>query len=440
MTIKFEKTRQVLSAFAGLPVFCSLFDRFLTADSSKLQMLPTTSRTPESGLSKLKLLSMAFIAGAECLDDVDKLSVDPGFSSLCSVKPFGAKTMGNFLRGFNSSQCKELNIEGAKAAFKLRSAIDKKPQPIIFDIDSTSNEQYARYMEGVEFNYEGKKCLSTIQVFDELGFQYWNDVRPGATHTSTDSEEIIHRIFTAMPSNLRTLTHLVRADSGYCKTRFMLACTAKNANFLICMRSIMYRPLVPIVAEWKKQNLHDPKRIRYVGDRECEIGSTTYRLKNTPYSFRVVILRALKEDAIGKLLITDEDYDYQGWITNLEAESPAEIISIYRGRGHCENFVRELKNGFDLHHYPCQKLNANKAYGIIAAISHNLIRLVALKDSMMKPKFAKAVRFHFVHIPCMVVRHAGDIIFRLMDYHLKGVMKFLLEVQKTCLASHGGAT
>lgn len=155
----------------------------------------------------------------------------------------------------------------------------------------------------------------------------------------------------------------------------------------------------------------------------------------------VIILRALKEDSVGKLFLTEEDYDNQGWITNFSDEIPSDkVIMIYRKRGHCENFVRELKNGFDLQHYPCHKILANKAYGIVAAISHNLMRLVALKDNQKKPKFAKAIRFHFVSIPCMVVRHAGQIIFRLMDYHLKGVIKFLVEIQRTCLASHSGAT
>ncbi|MFK7873241.1 MAG: transposase, partial [Oligoflexales bacterium] len=50
------------------------------------------------------------------------------------------------------------------------------------------------------------------------------------------------------------------------------------------------------------------------------------------------------------------------------------ITDDLRKRGHCENFIRELKNGLDLHHYPCQKLNANRAYGSIAAISYNLMR------------------------------------------------------------------
>jgi len=38
------------------------------------------------------------------------------------------------------------------------------------------------------------------------------------------------------------------------------------------------------------------------------------------------------------------------------------VVLFYRGRGNAENFIREGKNGFDLHHFPCLKLVANKAY------------------------------------------------------------------------------
>ena len=51
---------------------------------------------------------------------------------------------------------------------------------------------------------------------------------------------------------------------------------------------------------------------------------------------------------------------------------------------------------------------ANKAYGLAASFAYNIMRFVALKDNPTHPKFAKAIRFKFVHIPCQIVRHARD--------------------------------
>lgn len=73
-----------------------------------------------------------------------------------------------------------------------------------------------------------------------------------------------------------------------------------------------------------------------------------------------------------------------------DRKTPVAIIKFYRGRGHAENFIKEIKYNFDLKHFPCQKLVANKAYGIIAALAYNLMRLVAfLFCEGKKVRFAK---------------------------------------------------
>jgi hypothetical protein len=83
---------------------------------------------------------------------------------------------------------------------------------ITFDIDSTTNEQFGKKMEGVCANYNGISGLSTIQVFDELGLQYWNDVGPGNTYTTKASTEIIHRLFSSLPSSMSKIARYLRAE------------------------------------------------------------------------------------------------------------------------------------------------------------------------------------------------------------------------------------
>ena len=68
------------------------------------------------------------------------------------------------------------------------------------------------------------------------------------------------------------------------------------------------------------------------------------------------------------------------------------IVEFYRARGHCaENMIRELKNGFDLKHFPCQKLAANKAYGLIAAFAHNVVRFLSFVENPKKQHFSKLI-------------------------------------------------
>lgn len=385
-------------------------------------------------ISKLRQIVYGFLAGAQCLDDFDMLSNDFGFRAICDEKAYTAKSHGDFLRSFSLAHAKDLNQLLTQHAFCLRQQLFPAQESITFDIDSTSNEQFAKKMEGVAVNYNGVSCLDTIQVFDELGFQYWNDVRPGNTHTSHGSTEIIHRILADMPAQFLSLRRFIRADSGYCKRGFFEACSVKNAEFVVCMRKLMYQPLICNVTTWVKQSPGNPDRIIFVGGRNCEVGETLYRPRGSHLTLRVIIIRALKLGREEQLLHGEEDYDYQGWVSNIDSRMSAiEVVQFYRGRGHAENFIRELKNGMDLHHYPCQKLVANKAFGILAAFAHNLMRFVALKDDPVRPQFAKALRIKYIHVPCQVVRHARDLILRFMDFHFEGVMKMLMEIRKMVL-------
>src|SRR5690606_30343083 len=123
-------------------------------------------------------------------------------------------------------------------------------------------------------------------------------------------------------------------DSGYCKIGFFDACAVKNAQFVVCMRSLMYKPLIRLVSEWKKQDAKDKDRIIFVGSRECEVGETVYRPKNSPLTLRVILSRAIKKGREDQLVKGDDDSDYQGWVSSISATVEADaVVKIYRKRG-----------------------------------------------------------------------------------------------------------
>src|SRR5690606_33647133 len=150
-----------------------------------------------------------------------------------------------------------------------------------------------------------------------------------------------------------------------------------------------------------------------------------YIHEDTGKKLRVVVLRAVKVDSETPLFGGHKEYDYYSWVTNIfEHEMPKEeLVLFYRKRGMAENFIRELKHNFDLKHYPCLRLDANRAYGLIAAYTYNLIRAIALIDCQTTPQFAKAVRYRFFHLPVQIIRTGGQVIFRLMKHHYEEVTR-----------------
>lgn len=150
-------------------------------------------------------------------------------------------------------------------------------------------------------------------------------------------------------------------------------------------------------------------------------------------------MRAYRPGGQGTLF-EEAGYDYYFWVTNMGQHEFAdvELIKFYRKRGHAENFIKEQKYGFDLKHYPCQSLAANKIYGLIAAFAYTLMRYMSLaKPKLKKTKhgiveihqYAKANRKKWLLLPTQVVCHAGEVIFRYSRQHFKEVRFWLEHIQ-----------
>ena len=446
MAIKIEATNKEFSQFGGLTLAKELVHKgqFIKKLSSTLPVLKSGVKR---SLAKAEQLILGFIAGAECLDDMDRFIKDPGVLQVFDKSAYTAKSHGNFLRSFSALQAKQLNYHMTDQAFALRQQIPGQNKKFILDLDSTENKQCGKKMEGYGKNYKGTMGLDTIVAFDELGFQYHSDVRSGGTYSSQQGETIIHEVFKRMPNTdfYKDTKRYFRGDSAFCNSAIMNACLAKNAQFTIAMKANIYNPLIPLVKDWKSQNKEDEERIKFYDNRECEIGSCLYYLKNIQKALQVVFIRAKKSDSDKVLLRTTEDYDYFASVTNIGEHEMSfdKIIKFYRERGQSENYIKELKYGFDLKHYPCQKLIANKAYASFAGIGANIIRFMAFykdiqgpelkrKKKKKKPKirFSKLARFSWILLPCQVVQHARKVEFR-FNQKLFREVNYWIETIKT---------
>ena len=431
MNIKIASTNKHLSSLGGLVLLKTLMKKsdlkgFVEPSLPKLKMANFRN------FDKFEGLVSGFVAGADCLDDMDNLIKDPGFKAN-SNGDFTAKTYGNFLRSFNHEPCKELAKNLTPFSYRLREKLFPKDKSITIDLDSTSNKQYGLKMEGVKENYKGVNCLDTIKAFDEYGFQYWCDVRPGNTFTANGAGEIIHRIFQQIPlkKSFYSIRRFARADSGYCNSEFFNACSAKNVGFVTAMRANLYKPLLKDIKYWQNVKQKGKKSIRFYDERPCDIATISYKKNKNHQKLRVIIIRAKKAD-FENYLFKEDRYDYLAFITNIgEHEmSHEKIIQFYRKRGNAENFIRELKYGFDLKHYPCQKLVANKAYGLIAAYAYNLLRFIGFKSSKNgKASFAKKIRNNLINLPSYVVRHAKEVVIKYRHIHYKEVNTLLTYIQ-----------
>lgn len=412
MIIKTEETSKNLSTLGGLKLYSKVIDKldfFKVIETS----LPKDKRNSvESSIQKARALILASVAGADCLDDLDKLSVDPGFKA-ANKHVHDATQYGAFLRKFNDVDIKSLQYSLIDVALKLRFALQPKNKNFTLDLDSTVHTQHAKKMEGLGFGYNREWGLSSLQAYDELGINYWFDVRGGSVNTIIGANEVISNVFSRLPKGMNKI---FRADSGYCATHIFNSCYVQHAKFVIAAREDFYIKALEKITTWKRTNL------QFQGERKCEIAHALYQHKNGIEPLRVVILRAERDDGA-----MHESYDYYAWITNIGQHemSDEKIIQFYRKRGASENFIRESKYGFDAKHFPCQKLSANKTYGLLYSVGYNLMRFMSHVDNPRKPQFAKAIRFRTVNLACEVAKHAGYATFRFMKHIHTEVLRYL---------------
>jgi hypothetical protein len=399
LSIKITSNAKTLSSYSGLHLFSNFIEKF-EVQSLFGHLVPKKMRDRGfSNFEKLYAGILAFVAGAECLDDFDYLAQDPLFCELTSGP--ASTTMGKFLRLFDLKQIQDIRNKLPTFAFKMRCWLQPNLYKIVFRMDGTLHEQYGEKMEGVEWNYKKFRSLSSQNLFDDKGLCYGFALRNGATHSSVGAVEMMENAFKVVPKSIQKF---FVADSAYANENIYNSLLNHNVNFTICLPEIVWGSLLKNYGNkitWYKTE------IKFFKSNKCEIGDVIYPKKGLVMGrkfLRVVFIRAKKKNAVPG---DNHPYDYYAIVTNMSnAEMTNEkIIELYRKRAQVENNIKDLKNGLDFHHFPCQSLKANHVWGLIGIIAYNLMRLISFTISR-DGCYVATVRKKIVLKACEVIKHA----------------------------------
>lgn len=425
--ISLEATNKVLSANGGLVFFNDLVSKL----GFKEQLSAILPKIGKRQFIKFKSLLLGFICGLDCLDDISKLREDELFHRLTD----GAcadSTLGDFLRAFSVRQIELLNALLLRTSLAMRKRLFPGEKFVIYSSDSTPNEQCGKKMEGVGWNYKNQWSLDSLGIYDHHGFTYGFDVRAGGTYSSNGNALMLGDILRSDSSSLM----FFHGDSAFSNLDNYNTCLNGNCRFVMALSEVSWGKLIKKDLKWKKTE------IKFFESSECEIAQCAYAvqgLASGKKGLRVVIIRAPRIDA--QLSLFDGKYRHYAFVTDIGeheklpvmqgrtytgkrgakrtelvgyrmvAASMENIINFYRSRGNTENFIKEQKYGLDLKHYPCRKLSANKAFGLVGALAYNLMRFSSFFISK-RGCYSKKIRFSLVHLPCQVVRHARKITVR----------------------------
>jgi hypothetical protein len=205
------------------------------------------------------------------------------------------------------------------------------------------------------------------------------------------------------------------------------SCLAKGAKFTITMHgNTGWENRVPEITAWAPWEYSKEEREKAAAKKRdlpnVELGSFYYQPGwSENLRFACVVKRTWVEKAD---LFGEGRWEHYAVLSNrnLLTNGLQSIMEHHQRRGNSENFIREEKYGYDLKHFPCQKLSANHVYGLFALIAHNFLRTMALLYRPDKPHFSKKMRRRFIFLPGKLVKHARQLVMKIPRRFMKEVM------------------
>ena len=424
--IKLVGSKEKLTNAAGLGTMVEAFDESPLA-SKFSDCLPERLSNRSKGSYRLGLIQLSsFLYGHDCIDDLIEFKQDSNLEAVMRGETVLPRTMGNFLRDFSKNHIESLNkflpIQAKSYLSSLKNLYPENSilkEPICLDIDSTPHEQRGKKMEGLAYNYKDMWCLDSQVIFDQFGMCWGFDLRSGNTKSGVGASEMIKTAFKNF--SFRDEKQF-RADSAYCNQEVIKTGLGLGAEFTITANQATtgWRDHIHTITNWEPSTK----------DENIHYGSFLWQ-PSWSESLRVpvVVKREVQDDEQRDLF--DDFYKYYGVVTNMSLykKTKQSVMEHHQKRGNAENFIREEKYGYDLKHFPCLKLDANHAFGLIAMVAHNLLRWMSLIDNPNKTKFAKKFRRKFIKIPGKLVSHARELTLRVPIRFLKEVQKIRLALQ-----------
>lgn len=436
-----------MSCHSGLILFDQLWDH-LNLKNRIRRLLPKKKKNRGTKqIDKFKSILFSFASGNHCISDLDDLLEDTLFRYLTGGGTH-SRTAGDFLFGFHKIQIEKIQEVLLETTFLLRLAMYDEKR-FVLSMDSTPHKQCGKKMEKLGLNYKGIWGFDSQNAYDQFGFSYLFDLRPGNTWSGTEAERWIHQIFSRCP---KWMEKYFRADSGYGKYKVFAALKAAGVKYAIVLKENIGR----YVRKKNKDHLVWRKTtIEFFNSNKCEIAMGIYPLENLG-NLRVVFIRKKKSESEIKIQLdllkvyepSEDDYEYYSIITNIASSEMTgeQVIEFYRGRANCENFIREQKYNFDFLHFPCKNFEANQVWGLIGTFAHNMTRFLSFcmpqkvkrvrgKDDVVRTVtqlgyFAKKVRSTVINLPCQVARSARRIKLKLKPNHKEVLEKLMTNIHR----------
>lgn len=354
---------------------------------------------------------LAMLAGADAIDDVDRLRAG-GTGAVLGVAPRSGSTCGKWLRGLGFGQVRQLDAAAGQLPERAWAA-GARPERLVIDLDSTITPVHGRAKRGARYGYTHVLGYHPILATSaETGDVVHARLRHGAANTQYG----VVRFFEETIARCRRAGHqgpfLVRADAGFLNYALLRAIRRHGGEFSI--GATMQAHVRVAIAQIPEKSWQP---ITYPGSG---IAETTILVESRhrrgrdglPATLRLVVRRVLNHDPAHPQQPLFSDYRYFPVLTDRHEDARL-IEAEHRAHAQIELVIRDLKDA-GLAHIPSGRTYANMAWLVLATIAHNLQRwtaVIGLGDRRILRH--RTIRNRYLAIPGRVIRHARRVRLRL---------------------------
>jgi DDE family transposase len=348
---------------------------------------------------KVMALIYAMVLGADSIDDCDVLRAGRTRRLLGGWLP-APSTLGTFLRAFTFGHVRQLDALLGRALERAwQAGAGPGDQRLVIDVDSFVGEVCGRLKQGAAFGYTHVLGYHPILATRaQTGEVLHLRLRTGSANTQRGIERFCDELIARVNRAGATGVKILRADSGFWKTRVFERLERAGWQYSIGVR--MIKTVSAAVAAIDEDAWQS---IDYPDDGEAQIAETTYGGR------RLIVRRTRLLGAQAELW---PDWRHFAFVTN-RAEDITIVETEHRQHAIVELVIRDLKDQA-MAHFPSGHFYANAAWTVLAAIAHNLLRwteLLGLPDGPIRA--ARTVRRRLLQLPGRLVSHAGRFTLRL---------------------------
>ena len=234
--------------------------------------------------------------------------------------------------------------------------------------DATHGQQELAFFNGHYDTWCYLPLTGTI-VFDDESDHYpvCAVLRPGNAPATRGAIGVMKRLIARLREAFPHATLRVRLDGGFSSPEVFAFLESTGVEYLVAMakNSVLTKRAERVMRKVRARSAK-------TGKTEHRFGATRYRAQTWPRTRRVIV----KAEVVR--LGTAEPRDNPRFVVTNLSLPPEAVYEIYRGRGDCENRIKELKNGLALDRTSCTRFWANQ-FRVLLSLSAYVL-YVDLRD------------------------------------------------------------